>query len=777
MTTLSSPGTQVKEFDLTPGIEPPTSTPGAFSGVFQWGPVDQVVLVDSEDILRSKFFKPTSFNAETWMSCASYLAYTDSLNLTRAADTTGNTVEKIFSGNATSLAGAAGNNVLQLSNTTDLAVGQVLAFSNAVGAPVGAIISQVNSTAVVLNNSFAANVDSIDVLFRDNVTFTAAALQSDLNYDMSDVSDWDSLVVKNEDDYTGRTGSFDSAALYVARCPGEPGNSLRVSVCDSADQFSSDIIIAANTSTLNATASVLTGTVGSNTITVAVVPANTANATHVTAANAQAGVINDALSVGDLVEVGNSTIGLQILKITSLSGVSMASNVFTVTFTTDDEVKLSGNVENLTVSRFWEFYPRFDSAPGQSPYVLAFGNTAAMDEVHAVVVDEGGAFSDSPGTVLEVYNNMSRATDAKSNDGATIYYKNVLNAKSKYIWWANDRTTARSATAAFVASSTATKPLSMRMVGGASGLGEADVSIGTLAFGWDHFASSEDTDVGLLFQGKARGESVTNHTQLANYITDNVVNKRNPKDCVLFVSPDIDDVVNNKGEEANDVVAFASNLRDSSYVVCDSGYKWMYDKYNDVNRWVPLNADIAGLCARTDRTNDPWWSPAGLTRGQISNVIRLAWNPRQAERDTLYKSAVNPVISEKGLGTYLNGDKTSLDHQSAFDRINVRRLFITLEKAITKASKFVLYEFNDDFTRAQFRNAVTPYLRDVKGRRGIYDFRVICDSSNNTPEVIDRNELIMTILIKPARSINFITLNFVATRTGVSFETVTGFGG
>ena len=202
----------------------------------------------------------------------------------------------------------------------------------------------------------------------------------------------------------------------------------------------------------------------------------------------------------------------------------------------------------------------------------------------------------------------------------------------------------------------------------------------------------------------------------------------------------------------------------------------MYDKYNDVNRWIPLNGDMAGLAARTDLTNDPWWSFAGLNRGYIKNYIRLAWNPRQAERDALYKASVNPVITTPGLGAYLFGDKTLLTKPSAFDRINVRRLFIVLEKSIARAAKYSLFEFNDDFTRATFRNMVTPFLRDVKGRRGIYDFRVICDASNNTAEVIDANKFVATIMIKPARSINYIYLNFVAVRTGVSFETVAGFG-
>jgi phage tail sheath protein FI len=222
------------------------------------------------------------------------------------------------------------------------------------------------------------------------------------------------------------------------------------------------------------------------------------------------------------------------------------------------------------------------------------------------------------------------------------------------------------------------------------------------------------------------------------------------------------------------VIDYRNLLRSTSYAVLDSGYKYQYDKYNDVYRWVPLNGDTAGLCVRTDNTRDPWFSPAGFNRGQIKNVVKLAFNPDKADRDQLYKNGINPVVNFPGQGVVLYGDKTLLAKPSAFDRINVRRLFIVLEKAIATASKFTLFEFNDEFTRASFRNLVEPFLRDVQGRRGIYDFRVVCDDTNNTPEVIDRNEFRGDIYIKPARSINFIQLNFVAVRTGVEFEEIVG---
>lgn len=315
----------------------------------------------------------------------------------------------------------------------------------------------------------------------------------------------------------------------------------------------------------------------------------------------------------------------------------------------------------------------------------------------------------------------------------------------------------------------------MPLVGGADGLGEANIAFGEIALGYDKYQSSEDIDISLVLQGKAIGDPVSDYTQLGNYIVDNVCEKR--LDCIAFISPAYSDVVNNSGNEAVDVVNFRNNSRDTSYAVLDSGYKYMYDKYNDLYRWVPLNGDIAGLCVRTDQTNDPWWSPAGLNRGMIKNVVRLAYNPRKADRDILYKNGINPVISTPGLGVYLFGDKTMQSKPSAFDRINVRRLFIVLEKAIAVSAKYTLFEFNDSFTQAQFRNLINPFLRDVKGRRGITDFLVVCDATNNTPQVVDSNQFVGDIYIKPARAINFIQLNFVAVASGVQFNEVVGHTG
>ena len=280
------------------------------------------------------------------------------------------------------------------------------------------------------------------------------------------------------------------------------------------------------------------------------------------------------------------------------------------------------------------------------------------------------------------------------------------------------------------------------------------------------FEDAETVDVGLIIGGSCN----------ATHVDDLITLAEKRKDAIAFVSPERSDVagITSSITQTQNVLAFMNGIRSSSYVMLDSGYKYMYDRYNDVYRFVPLNGDIAGLAARTDLIADSWFSPAGLNRGVIRGAVKLAYNPSKSQRDELYKARINPVVTFPGQGTVLFGDKTGLSAPSAFDRINVRRLFIVLEKAISTASKFQLFEFNDEFTRANFRNIVEPFLREVQGRRGITDFLVVCDETNNTGEVIDRNEFIAEIFIKPARSINFITLQFIATRTGVSFEEVAG---
>ena len=411
----------------------------------------------------------------------------------------------------------------------------------------------------------------------------------------------------------------------------------------------------------------------------------------------------------------------------------------------------------------WIYSSLFTSAPGTSTYVSNKGGT--FDELHVVVIDEDGLFTGTRGTVLEKFPFVSKASDAKDDSGNNNFYKEVIANKSRYIQWASHPTTISTGTAwGSTANATAFANLTANVLSSLSGGVDGSITTANVVTAYDSFDPAESVDISLVVSGPA------NQT-----LADSLISMAETrKDCVVFLSPEKADCVDNAGSETTDIRAYRDTLTSTSYAVLDSNWKYQYDKYNDVYRWVPLNGDVAGLCARTDLERDPWFSPGGLNRGIIKNSIKLAWNPTKTNRDDLYVKGINPIVSFQGEGTVLFGDKTLLSKPSAFDRINVRRLFIVLEKAIARAARFSLFEYNDQFTRAQFVSLVEPFLRDVQGRRGITDFRVVCDETNNTGEVIDRNEFIGDIYIKPARSINFIQLNFVAVRTGVSFDEVVG---
>jgi phage tail sheath protein FI len=617
----------------------------------------------------------------------------------------------------------------------------------------------------------AANTTSTDVsILARNAVANVAAITSFANGEVNAPA----LVIKNEahyDEVGASAALVDTDVLYAARYPGLLGNSLKISVCDSTDAYSSATTLTGGDANIESSTArtFVSGEIGNNTVRVYVAPSSTGT---VGEANTRATSLISLLSVGDYIELGNTTIGKQKMKVVAFDAdattdTSNGSNTFAFfDITTDSPYNLSQEIANDTLTRYWEYHNVVDAAPGTSIYQAANGNSAIKDELHVVVADEDGQITGAPGTILEVYAAVSRVVESKTPEGASNYFKNVINQNSRYAWYLNDRSGAASGTIASIATSSNAKPLTLSFQGGLDGKDESTIALAALLPAYDLYRSAEEIDISLVLQGKARG------SQLANYLIDNLAEVR--KDCVVFISPEKEDVVYNEGSESTDVVAFRNELRSTSYAVLDSGYKYQYDKYNDLYRWVPLNGDTAGLCVRTDDVRDPWFSPAGFNRGQIKNIVKLAYNPQKAARDILYKAGVNPVVTFPGQGTVLFGDKTLLAKPSAFDRINVRRLFIVLEKAIATAAKFTLFEFNDDFTRAQFRNLVEPFLRDVQGRRGIYDFKVVCDGTNNTGEVIDRNEFVGDIYIKPAKSINFIQLNFVAVRTGVEFSEVVG---
>ena len=635
-----SPGVLVQERDLTNVIPAVATTIGAVAGQFNQGPMDEVTSISSEKELVETFGKPDSTNFEFWFSAASFLQYSSSLRVVRAANTS--SVNAVVSGSA--------------------------------------------------------------------------------------------LRIKNTDHYQngdGTTGPYSNGSANVgewaARTAGAWGNNLKVSVCPSATAYE-----AVNKTTTNDASTA----VGDTTI---VLTAGT-----------------DFL-VGDIVNFGES--GGHEYRVTAV-------NTHTLTFVRHPSGTggLHTAVANGSqVRRRWQYYDLVDKAPGTSTY--ASNKSGVNDEMHIVVVDEDGGITGTAGEVLEVYDSVSKGSDAKTAQGDTNYYVDVLYNQSEYIYWM-DHVATGSNWGSAVAGLTFTAlsaPFARSLVSGADG---STVSTAELKTAYEKYNDADTVDVNLIIAGKG------NATHIDNLITI----AENRKDAIVFVSPERADVVNvtNSTTQTTNVKGFFDSIRSSSYAVFDSGYKYTYDKYNDVFRYVPLNGDVAGLAARTDLIADSWFSPAGFNRGVIRGAVKLAYNPTQGQRDELYRARVNPVVTLPGQGTLLFGDKTGLSTPSAFDRINVRRLFITLEKAISTASKFQLFEFNDEFTRAQFRNIVEPFLRDVQGRRGVTDFRVVCDSSNNTANVIDSNEFRADIFVKPNRSINFIQLQFVATRSGAAFEEVVG---
>lgn len=642
-----SPGVLIREQDATNVVPAVATTVGGFVGDFQWGPARQILNIDSENNLVSRFGKPDDNTAEDFLTASSFLAYGSSL-LT---------------------------------------------------------IREVGSTA------------------------------------RNAISNGTAVLIRNESEYEASyEGGAGAVGMWAAKYPGEIGNSLEVSF---ADYASFDATSVASVTVDNAG----TGYTSAPTVTFDAPPG-----------------------------VGVTTVaaeGTAVLDGSTVSSITVTQPGFG--YTSTPSVTLSGGggsgaTATAVLTTAWSYADQFDGRPTSTANARA--NSCNLDAMHIIVVDKGGKFTGVAGTVLEKFSNVSKASDAKDSLNQTNFYKKVINSRSKYVWWmdhpavSNASNFGNSFSSVVSASSglfgfvpSGNSELTVRLNAGVTNA-PAD---GDLQLGYDLLSNDELVDVQLILAG---GHSQT----VGDYIIDNVAAVR--RDCMVFISPQKANVVNNSGGELAAVVGeiTGANYTRSQFAVMDSGWKYMFDKYNDVYRWVPLNGDIAGTCVVADAEADPWFSPAGSSRGAIKNAVKLAWSPKKSERDTLYKNSINPVIGDPGAGIILFGDKTLTASTGAFSRINVRRLFNTIEKAVATAAKLQLFEFNDAFTRGQFRSLVEPFLRDVQGRRGIYDFRVVCDETNNTADVIDNNEFRADIFIKPARSINFITLTFVATRTGISFE-------
>lgn len=702
MATQVSPGIRITESDNTLTLGQVALTEGAIAGNFQWGPVDKVTTVGSEEALVKTFGKPDANSADAFFTAASFLAYSNALRVVRV----------VAPASAFAATGAANGTQLTTTATftTNVTHNVISAASGNVAALIpGMTVDLANSSSGTITLTVLATINSTAV---STTTTPAAAVTAGNVYAYG-------VYVKNEDHYNETfSGGSGDVGPVVAKYVGPLGNSLRVEICSGTNAYSQ---------TPAQTLTVASG----NVVTIS---ANIAT----------------ILQVGDIITANGER-----RQVTAL-----ATNGTELSINTAFSTALSAK----PFTREWKYASLFSGAPGTSDWATQRGGSA--DELHVVVIDEDGAFTGTANTVLEKFSHLSKASDAKKESGGSNYYATVLNRQSAYVWWFDHPTggtywgnTASGTTFAKIA-----------LISGYSlkgGIAGGSIVAADLYRGYDLLAD-EKVEASLILGGSA-------NTSVASYIINNVVLPK--KFSMGFFSPDRDAVVDNAGSEVDDIVAYRDALPSTSFAFLDTGWKYTYDKYNDVYRYVPLNGDVAGCCVRTDQVAEPWFSPAGATRGAIKNVVKLAFNPTQAQRDDLYRQGINPVVSFPGQGTILWGDKTLLSKPSAFDRINVRRLFIAIEKTVEKSAKQQLFEQNDSYTRSAFVNMVEPYLRSVKGRRGISDYYVVCDETNNPPDAIGRNEFRADVYVKPIHSINFIQLNFVVVRSDVAFtEVVTNLG-
>jgi hypothetical protein len=521
------------------------------------------------------------------------------------------------------------------------------------------------------------------------------------------------LLIKNDNVWEASYSSGQGdVGPWAAKFAGALGNSIEVSTCATAAAWQSNLT---GTWTVAAGGVNVTGTGG--------------------AADTQ-------LTVGDLVVLGGRSI--KVASVTNADFFTLAS------------AHITGATAASAVRR-WEHFNSFDSAPATTTYTADRGGS--NDEMHIAVIDKGGTITGVAGSLLEKFQQVSKASDAKSDNGASVYYKDVIANRSQFIrWMDHDADGSNWGTPATGTSFTAVNtPINYRLAGGSDGAAPTDTQ---KIAGYRVFANKANIQINLLPMGVASATVI-------NTVVADIANQR--KDVMVCVSPQQSDVVNQAGSEAQNILTFAATVAKSTYVVFDSNWKFQYDKYNDNYVYVPCNADTAGVMARTDFNQAPWNSPAGYSRGTFLNVTKLAWNPNETERDALYKASINPVFSQTGRGTVLFGDKTFVTTGTSFNRINVRRLFIELQQTIGEFAGNILFEENNQATRTNFVNTVEPYLRDVQARRGITEFRIVCDESNNPSEVVEANEFICDIFVRPISSVNFIQLNFVSVRGSVSF--------
>ena len=736
MSFLVSPGVQVKEIDLTNVVPAVDTTIGAIAGPFEKGPVSSVTLVGSEAELLKNFGKPNASNFEFWFTASNFLKYSNALKVVR---------------------------------------------------PESAIVNAGESSGVLVRDTdhyitdFYATTGDGQSTTNDWIARDAGTLGNSIGVELcpSPEAYEQDLGVKNLVNGAGAVGD----TTITVDDADESGFAFQVG---DMIKFHTNNSVTATSNGAITTASInLTVDGNSGTIAVGqrVIASGINEVVKVKTVTSQTALILDKpITIANDIDMAFSPYASVEAGDTQYEVTAINSEVLSIRLKDDPD---SGGLQtiipdNSFITRRWRFSDLFDAAPRQSEYNRVNGRGTG-DEVHIAVFDTTGLISghdvnvagQRKNSVLETFSNLSLNPAAKGPQGDSIYYPTVLYNQSNFIYWGDHIAAGTNWGTDTTSAYTEIRPITTVSLTG--GTDDYAVTAGELELAYDKFADAESEDVNLVLGGPSSAvtDSAAGQDTHVTMITSLVEGR---KDCVGFVSPYKSATVgiSNSTTATENVTAAFELCPSSSYMVFDSGYKYMYDKYNDTFRFIPLNGDTAGLCANTDSVADPWFSPAGFNRGNVRGAIKLSYNPNQTERDQLYRGRVNPVVNFPGQGVVLFGDKTALTKPSAFDRINVRRLFLVMEKAISTAAKFQLFEFNDEFTRAQFRNLVEPFLRDVQGRRGIQDFSVVADSTNNTGEVIDRNEFIGDIFVKPNRAINFITLNFVATRTGVAFSEVGG---
>lgn len=761
MAFQTSPGINVSEIDLTNATPAVGTTEGAIAGVFRWGPVGERVLISSEQQLVDRFgapvkiysgadFSTTWSNVETFYTAANFLGYSDALYVTRVATSGQTSASESDEGFSAKYPGLLGNSLsVSFCSGDDAGGNDVVGFApTALQTPGTITITDSARNQASINGLSDASRDALTkgtkIILRDSSdnVLQKMTLSADAPTTVGGVVATDSSVKTFNPD-TATTATLSDGGVAIDSDQGSAAEKIHVNLINienhgftlgQAVQYSAE------------GEGVVGGLVDGRTY--FVIPVTPSTGGSFDAGGSVTGDTTDAIKLAATLE------DAQTHTDAAPKNITLTARAATTTGTSKFKPFTSLNVTVTFEERFTGIINSIDT----NDYLVEWGDADLFDaaptagSIHIVVRDEDGDITGTAGSILEVYENVSENPSSTKTDGTTNYARTLLEQQSNWI---------KITDASIGATGFTTTRSSNSLSGGADGSDEVAATIGELAAGYDLYVDPADVDISFVLQGKSKDDHV-----LANYIIDNVAEVR--KDCVAFISPALEDTT------VANIVSFANAVTASSYAVVDSGYKYQYDKYNDVYAYVPLNGDIAGLCARTDDLRDPWFSPAGYQRGNVKNVVKLLVNPTKAERDLLYKNSVNPVITQPGQGTVLFGDKTFSGVTSAFDRINVRRLFIVLEKTISQAAKSTLFEFNDEFTRAQFVNLVEPFLRDVQGRRGIYDFKVVCDESNNTAGVVDANQFVGDIFIKPARSINFIQLNFVAVRSGVEFSEIVG---